>query len=290
MTLGLLTSLHTRSGISPGHRMQDLQEMVELIPQYLNDGSGWLSLLGRFDFACIWAVLAQATQHPSISAAYEIALSAMQDIAAFSPTLQLQHATLTTFPAYSHEMPLAYASYQVERGQLEQAIEILERGRALLWSEMRHLRTPIDQLLDADPELGHKFAALNRDLEELTKSIALSHKLNMGGVVTDDLRAGDQFGSLLLRQRGFLKERDRLISRIRALPSLPLSDMSMFDTLLSAASSGPVIIINHSDPRSHILIILQTAPPSLPGRFLRPCKRIKGQIIDHASQTRARFK
>ena len=56
MTLGLLTSLHTRSGISPGHRMQDLQEMVELFPQYLNDESGWLSLLGRFDFACIWAV------------------------------------------------------------------------------------------------------------------------------------------------------------------------------------------------------------------------------------------
>ena len=111
MTLGLLTSLHTRSGISPGHSMQDPQEMVELFPQYLNDESGWLSLLGRFDFACIWAVLAQATQHPSISAAYEIALSFMQDIAAFSPTLQLQHATLTTFPAYSHEMPLAYASY-----------------------------------------------------------------------------------------------------------------------------------------------------------------------------------
>ena len=102
ITLGLLTSLHTRSGISPGHRMQDLQEMVELFPQYLNDGSGWLSLLGRFDFACIWAVLAQATQHPSISAAYEIALSFMQDIAAFSPTLQLHHAeaqsTQSTIP------------------------------------------------------------------------------------------------------------------------------------------------------------------------------------------------
>ena len=169
MTLGLLTSVHTRSGISPGHRMQDLQEMVELFPQYLNDGRGWLSSLGRFDFACIWAVIAKAIQHPSISAAYEIALSSMQDIAAFSPTLQLQHATLTTFPAYSHEMPLAYASYQVERGQLEQAIETVERGRALLWSEMRQLRTPIDQLLDADPELGLKFAALNQDLEELTK-------------------------------------------------------------------------------------------------------------------------
>jgi hypothetical protein len=48
-------------------------------------------------------------------------------------------------------------------------------------------------------ELGHKFAALNRDLEELTKSIPPSHKISMDDVVADDLRAGDQFGSLLLK-------------------------------------------------------------------------------------------
>ena len=85
----------------------------------------------------------------------------MQDIAPFSPTLQLQHTTLTALPASSYEMPLDYASYQAKQGQLEQAIETLERGRALLWSEMRHLRTSTDQLLEADPELGHRFAALN---------------------------------------------------------------------------------------------------------------------------------
>ena len=255
---GLLLSLLTRSDISPGHRMQDLQEMVEL-SQFLNDGSQWLGLPHRFNNACLWALLARATQHPSTSTAYETALSLMQDIAPFSPTLQLQHATLTTFPAPSHEMPLAYASYQVERGQLDQAIETLERGRALLWSEMRHLRTSIDQLLDADPELGNKFAALNRDLEELTKSIPPGLNLNI-----DDLRAGDQFGSLFWRQRGLLKERDKLILQIRALPGFDrFLTFPLFDTLRSAASSGPVIIVNHSEPRSDILILLHNASPSL---------------------------
>ena len=125
--------LFTRSQISRGHRIQDLQEVVELHPQLLNDASQWLSLPHRFNFACCWALLARITQHPSTSTAYETALSMMQDVAPFSPTLHLQHATLTTFLPFSHEMPLAYASYQVERGQLEQAIETLERGRALLW-------------------------------------------------------------------------------------------------------------------------------------------------------------
>jgi tetratricopeptide (TPR) repeat protein len=261
---GLLGTLGVRSVIFRGHRTQDLYEMVELIPQYLNDGSRWFGLPHRFHLACTWALFAQEIQHPSASTAYETALSSMQDIASFSPTLQLQHVTLATLPDYSHEMPLAYASYQVERGQLEKAIETLERGRSLLWSEMRRLRTSIDQLLDADPELGHKFATLNRDLEELTKSISPSHELNLDDVIADDLRAGDQFGTFLLRQRGLLKERDKLISQIRALPGFDcFLTFPLFDTLRSAASSGPVIIVNHSKPRSDILILLHNASPSL---------------------------
>ena len=282
MIVGHLLSLITRSELSPGHRMRDLQEVVELFPQLLDDGQ-YMGLPHRFQVGCIWAHFAQATQHPSTSTAYETALSFMQDIAAFSPTLQLQHATLATFPAHSHMMPLDYASYQVERGHLEQAIETLERGRALLWSEMRQLRTSTDQLLDADPELGHKFAVLNRDLEELTKSNPPSHKLNMNDVVADDLRAGDQFGSLLLRQRGLSKERDKLISQIRDLPGFGrFLTFPLFDTLRSAASSGPVIIVNHSEPRSHILILLHNASPSLiptPDDFYDRASALKDKLL-----------
>jgi hypothetical protein len=179
-------------------------------------------------------------------------------------------------------MPLDYASYQVDLGQLEQAIETLERGRALLWSEMRHLRTSIDQLFEADPQLGDKFAAVNRELEELTKSIPPSHKLSMDDDVADDLRAGDQFGRLLLRQRGLLKERDKLISQIRALPGFDrfLTSPS-FDTLRSAASSGPVIIINHSKWRSDISFFFTTRPPPSfrPLTISTTVRRIKGQVI-----------
>ena len=180
-------------------------------------------------------------------------------------------------------MPLDYASYQVQRGQLEQAIETLERGRALLWSEMRHLRTSTDQLLHAHPELGHKFAALNRDLEELTKSIPPSHKLNMDDVVADDLRAGDQFGSLFRRQRGLLQECDKVISQIRDLPGFDrFLTFPLFDTLRSAASSGPVIIVNHSESRSDILILLPNATPSListPTDFYDRANALKDKLV-----------
>ena len=187
----------------------------------------------------------------------------MQRALLFAPTLQLQHATLAMSDV-SHNIPLDYASYQIDLGQLEEAIETLERGRALLWSEMRHLRTSVDQLVQEDPHLGHKFAAVNRDLEELTKSIPPSHELSMDDVAADDLMAVDPFGRLLLKQPRLLKERDMLISQIQALPGFDSFLTSPpFNTLRSAASSGPVIIINHSIWRSDILILLHDTSPSL---------------------------
>ena len=107
-------------------------------------------------------------------------MSLMQDTLLFAPTLQLQHITLAMKPVITYRIPLDYVSYQIQRHQLEDAIVTLERGRALLWSEMRRLRFPIGQLLEADPDLGHEFAAVNRDLEELTKSVPPSHKSNVG--------------------------------------------------------------------------------------------------------------
>ena len=279
----LYRSLIIRLKISPGHYTQDVHEVLKVIPRLLNDGSQWMSFPHRFQPACIWARFAHATQHQSASTAYETALSLMQGVVPFSPTLQLQHSTLTKLSASSHEMPLAYASYQVEQGQLEQAIETLERGRALLWSEMRHLRTSIDQLVNADPELAHKLSALNRDLEELTKSVAPSHKLRMDDVVSDDIRAGDQFGSLLLRQRGLLKERDKLITQIRTLPGFDrFMTFPLFDALQSASSSGPVIIINHSRWRSDILILHHNTSPSLiptPDDFYNRAKALKDELL-----------
>ena len=65
------------------------------------------------------------------------------------------------------KLPLDYASYQVHMGQLTQAVETLERGRCLIWSEMRDLRACIDHIHEIDVGLAEKFAAVNEDLEAL---------------------------------------------------------------------------------------------------------------------------
>ena len=210
----------------------------------------------------------------------------MQDTVHFSPTLQLQHATLATdkYDIRTRNLPLDYASYWVDQHQLEEAIEVLETGRAVLWSEMRHLRMSIDQLLSADIVLGHKLAAVNRDLEQLTKSVPPSHKVSVDDGAADGIRAVDPFGRLVLQQRRLLNERAKLISQIQALPGFnSFLKTPSFDTLRSAASSGPVIIINHSTWRCDILILLHNMPPSListPHDFFGRSRALKDKLLD----------
>ncbi|KAH8977738.1 CHAT domain-containing protein [Lactarius akahatsu] len=278
----LALALLTRSVCFPGHRMQDLNEGMELFSQCATDGHA--SLTHRFRCACLWASFARLHRHSSLSTAYECAMSSMQNNLLFAPTLQLQHATLAESSDVFHVMPLEYASYQVDQRQHLEAIVTLERGRALLWSEMRHLRAPIDQLQQAHPQLAHSFAAINRDLEALTKSVPPSHKLSIDDGAADDLRAVDPFGRLLLKQRKLLNERDNLTTQIQALPSFENFPTSpSFDTLRSAASSGPVIIINHTFWRSDILILLHDASPSListPRDFYHRASTLRDKLLD----------
>ncbi|KAH9032360.1 hypothetical protein EDB83DRAFT_2652236 [Lactarius deliciosus] len=108
--------------------------------------------------------------------------------------------------------------------------------------------------------------------------------LSVDNGATDDLRAVDPFGRLLLKQRGLLEERKKLISQIQALPSFNSFLVSpSFDILRSAASSGPVIIINHSRYRSDILILLHNTSPSLiptPHDFYDRANALKNVLLD----------
>ncbi|KAI0283878.1 CHAT domain-containing protein, partial [Russula brevipes] len=239
---------------------KDLDELMQLYPIAATDT--YASAPNRFHISCQWAKTARAFRHPSASTAYQSAISLMQDSLAFAPTLEIQHFRLVEMRHDHEKLPLDYASYQVRIGHLEQAIETLEQGRGLLWSEMRGFRTSIEQLRAVDLSLAEKFAAVNRDLEALTTSGSSS--VWMDGGEFDDNKEMDPFGRLVVKQRKLLDERKSLIVQIQALQGFESFLMApSFDTLRSAAARGPVIIINHCRWRSDIIILLRDSPPSL---------------------------
>ncbi|KAI0293149.1 CHAT domain-containing protein [Multifurca ochricompacta] len=243
-------------------RRQDLDEVIEL--NYLAVNDKFARVFDRFVLSCRWAPIARVTWHPSVSDAYQKAMSLIQSSFISAPTLQIQHARLVAMRGLCDKMPLDYASYQIDMGQFTQAIETLEQGRALLWSEMRGFRNSMDQLSQFNSPLATKLAAINQDLESLTMSVTPSGTIGISDAGSQLYDGMDPFGRLVVKQQKLLEERDVLVSQIQELSGFgDFLKTPSFENIRSAASHGPVIIINHSRWRSDILILVRDSPPSL---------------------------
>ena len=263
----------------------DLDEVMDLFASGVKDT--YAMVPNRFDLACHWANTARISGHHSLSTAYENAKSLMQSSLVFAPTLPIQYTRLVEKRDLYEKIPLDYASHLIHAGQLERAIEVLEHGRAKLWSEMRGLRTSTDRLRAADPGLADRFTAINQELEKMTTS-ALSNRSREINDEGEGHEWMEKFSALMKRRHKLLTERDALIPQIRSLPGLEnfLSPLS-FDTLRSAASHGPVIIINHCEFGSDIIIVLHNSPPShisMPSDFFNRANKLKDRLLSTRKQ------
>ena len=181
-------------------------------------------------------------------------------------------------------MPLGYASYQINLGQFEEAVETLEQGRALIWSGMRGLRAPVCQLIEEDSPLAKRFTETNQEIETLTVSVTPSGRPEIEDSVHQHKDGMDPFGRLVIKRRKLIEERDSLISQIQSRPGLEgFLGAPPFDTLRSAASRGPVIIINHCEWRSDIIIIFHNSLPcSVPTTetFFARAKNLRHELVN----------
>ena len=253
---------------------RDLEEMMQLCSELANDDSG--EVFTRFKISCYWAANARASMLPSASIAYKTAMSLLQETLLFCPTLQTQHHRLADVSR--GKFPSDYASYQIENGQVKQAVETLEQGRALIWSEMRGLRTSTDQLRTANPALADKLTDINQRLESVTMSVVQGDNDEIG-------RTENTISHLVLTQRRLLEERNTLITHIQSLPGFGyFLRLPSFGFLNAAASRGPVIIVNQSRPSfpSHIILLLKDSPPSIistPSSFHDRAERLEDELL-----------
>ena len=241
-------------------QIEDHYEAIRLILSVINDQ--YTREPDRFRLSCEWAIIARSIGHPTTYTAYKTAMSLMQKSFSFAPTVSVQHARLVAMDEDCQTMPLDYASYQIELYRFEEAVETLEQGRALLWSEMRGLRTPVCQLIEEDSPLAKRFAEMNQELETLTISVTPSGRPEIEDGVYLGEDGTDPFGRLVIKRKKLVEERDALISQIQSRPGLEgFLRAPSFNTLRSAASRGPVIIINHCEWRSDIIIIFHNSLP-----------------------------
>jgi tetratricopeptide (TPR) repeat protein len=276
----LVSSLIDRTELL--RRIEDRLEAIRLMSVTINNEYGREP--DRFKLSCVWAIFARKADHPTTSAAYKSAMSLMQRSLSFAPTVSVQHTRFVAMQSYCQTMPLDYASYQINLGQFEEAVETLEQGRALLWSEMRGLRTPVFQLIGEDSPLAKKFAEINQELETLTVVATPSGRPGVEDGAHQDNNGTDPFGRLVIKRKKLVEERDGLISQIQSRPGLEgFLRAPSFDTLRSAAIRGPIVIVNHCEWRSDIIIIFHNSLPCAiptPETFFARAKTLRDELVE----------
>ncbi|KAH9162901.1 CHAT domain-containing protein [Lactarius sanguifluus] len=261
LTQQLVSSLLTRWQLFD--RIEDPHEAIRLVSLAIDDQ--YAREPDRFQLSCQWALLARAISHPTTLTAYKTAMSSMQKSLSFAPTVSIQHARLVATGELCQTMPLDYASYQIHLGRFEEAIETLEQGRALLWSEMRGLRTPMAQLIEDSP-LVKRFAEINQELEALTISVTPSGRPEMeDGVAQNmDLMVMDPFGRLVVKRQKLVEERLHLPLSVPPPPVAP----SFLSTI---TWHSDILIIFHDH--------LPCSIPTINGFFDR-AKKLRDELVE----------
>lgn len=164
------------------------------------------------------------------------------------------------------------AGWAITAGNLENALELLEQGRSVLWSQSLQLRTDLTRLRLADADLAAR-------LEEVRA--ALDRAPGPARETEEAPGAGDWSQQLVAnRQRELAREWDELVRRARELPGMgTFLAATPYRRLRQAAAGGPVIVVNIGNHRCDALII------TTEGVRLRPLPGLTAQECSQRANT-----
>ena len=187
-----------------------------------------------------WVKDAENHNHPSVLEAYQTSLNTLDHFTSMESSLDSRHETMQARVA---DLANNAFSRAVRHVDLPMAVELLEQGRGILWSQLARFDISLVALESRDSqgrELGGRFTRLSGDLRE--------HAQGNGGKRTDPYwRVQEEWQSVvdqIRQQEGF--------SHFLLPPQ--------FDDLQQAAEGGPVIVVNASKYTCDALIILHTRP------------------------------
>ena len=213
----------------------------------------------RFRAVRRWVETARSHDHESLPEAYKAAMSILQRALTTRPTLSAQHKFLSD-DSYYQTLALDAAASAIDKGEVHQAVEFLEQGRGLLWSQMRGFRTPLERLSQENRSLAERFEGCNRRLQALITSsespVAKSEMEGNGSQAFSVSLEKNSIDRLLVRMRQLHEEQESIIDEIRSLNGFEdFLRATPFGRLKQAASEGPVVVLNHSRFRCDALII-----------------------------------
>ena len=230
---------HLHSRFSRLKQLQDEEELFSLYTQLVHVTQTVSS--SDFSAARAWIRVAEDFQHHTILVAYETCLRLLVQHLATLPSLPRHHIIVK-----NHTTSLAVDAFSacLRKGAPTRAVELLEQGRGVFWSQLTRLHSPLDDVITTGPvgkTLGDEFSRL---------ASLIRNTLHSAGADQHE-----QLCHLNLEMQG-------VVTRIRELPGLSRFLLpSLFSDLQGAASGGPIIIVNASEYSCDALVVLFDRDP-----------------------------
>ncbi|KAI0083816.1 CHAT domain-containing protein [Irpex rosettiformis] len=140
----------------------------------------------------------------------------------------------------------------ISAGEYGLALEWLETGRAVVWSQVLQLQTPLDDLR----RLHHLLADNLHHVSKALQFAATSSSSSLLPPMTDARYIPQSLGVQTLSSHAYALEYDKLIAQIRELEGFEnFLRPKNLSQLVGACASGPVIVINVHESRSDALIL-----------------------------------
>ncbi|MFL6141171.1 MAG: CHAT domain-containing protein [Labedaea sp.] len=147
------------------------------------------------------------------------------------------------------------AAATLAAGHPNQAVELGEAGRSVLWTQALHLRQDLTELTERAPDLA---AALDASRAILNNSSS-ARSQEAGDHIGRSQAAGQQ---MLEQRRQAARDWDTAVDRIRQIEGFEhFLRPTPFTHLRTAADGGPVVIVNISRHGSHALIVTPSSGP-----------------------------
>ncbi|KAG2151667.1 CHAT domain-containing protein [Suillus bovinus] len=246
----LYLSLHRSrlDGTAPGEDNDSLNAAMESFKAAVNVVSGGLAI--RLQTSLLWVRHADQQQHSTQLEAYATSIQLLDTYISTTASLSSRHKIIKDLPS---TLATDAASCALRSGDVCRAVELLEQGRTIIWTQMTRLRTPLDNLQTH----GDHAVALMKRFRGLSALLDKSPASPPEGTERINVEAEE------IRYRRLGEEWNRTVEEIRKIEGFSRFLLPpLFSDLRNAAREGPIIMLIASKSSCHAIIIAHKQPPT----------------------------
>ncbi|KAG2147438.1 CHAT domain-containing protein, partial [Suillus bovinus] len=227
---------------------EDLNAAMHHLKAAVNLVSG--GLLSRLRTSLLWVDVASQHSHATELEAYATSMQLLDAYMSTTASISSRHNIMKDFPS---TLAVDAASCALRSGDVCRAVELLEQGRTIIWTQMTRLRTPLDSLQTH----GDHAVALMKRFRDLSSLLDKPPANYSEGNPRVDIEVEET------RYRRLVEEWNKAVEEIRKIESFSRFLLPpLFSDLQDAACDGPIIVLIPSKSSCHAIIIPHKQPPT----------------------------